>query len=32
MVCGLTATLMIPLADVTAIQMAEVLIVTALAR
>ena len=30
MVCGLTATLMIPLADVTAIQMAEVLIVTAL--
>jgi drug/metabolite transporter (DMT)-like permease len=31
MICGLTATLMIPLADVTAIQMAEVLIVTALA-
>ncbi len=30
MFCGLTATLMIPLADVTAIQMAEVLIVTAL--
>ncbi len=30
MICGLTATLMIPLADVTAIQMAEVLIVTAL--
>ena len=30
MMCGLTATLMIPLADVTAIQMAEVLIVTAL--
>jgi drug/metabolite transporter (DMT)-like permease len=31
MTCGLTATLLIPLADVTAIQMAEVLIVTALA-
>jgi drug/metabolite transporter (DMT)-like permease len=31
MICGLTATLLIPLADVTAIQMAEVLIVTALA-
>jgi drug/metabolite transporter (DMT)-like permease len=31
MCCGLTATLLIPLADVTAIQMAEVLIVTALA-
>ncbi len=31
MICGLTATLMIPLADVTAIQMAEALIVTALA-
>jgi drug/metabolite transporter (DMT)-like permease len=31
MVCGLTATLLIPLADVTAMQMAEVLIVTALA-
>ncbi|MGL4239660.1 MAG: DMT family transporter, partial [Beijerinckiaceae bacterium] len=31
MLCGLTATLMIPLADVTAMQMAEVLIVTALA-
>ncbi len=30
MVCGLSATVMIPLADVTAIQMAEVLIVTAL--
>jgi drug/metabolite transporter (DMT)-like permease len=31
MLCGLSATLVIPLADVTAIQMAEVLIVTALA-
>ncbi len=31
MICGLTATLLIPLADVTAIQMAEVLIVTVLA-
>jgi drug/metabolite transporter (DMT)-like permease len=31
MTCGLTATLLIPLADSTAIQMAEVLIVTALA-